>query len=216
VARVEIVQLELGRQHPPLNLANLLARARRESIADMTKTMMFVAILLATGGVAQAGGQSGSFGAGAEVDLNGVGGLSGSYDGGKFDADAFLGYRRYDIGGGMSDSLTEVGARVFFHVHSTALSDFGIGGGFALASVPGGGMGAPRTTPVFLEPGFQIRLFLSSNVALSFMGGMSIGLNSDATTSLLVGGQSIGGSATDFGGGTLVFHGGAGVHYYFF
>ena len=175
----------------------------------MTKTSVFVVLLLAAGGVAEAGGQSGSFGAGAEADLNGLGGLSASYDGGKFDADAFLGYRRIDTMG-MTDSLTELGARFFYHLHSTAMSDFGIGGGLALASVPS----MPRTTPIFLEPGFQIRLFLASNVALSFMGGLSIGLGDADVTQL--NGQTIGGSASDFGGGFIVFNAGAGIHYYFF
>ena len=175
----------------------------------MMKTTMFVAFLLAAGGVAHAGGQSGSFGVGAEADLNGLGGLSASYDGGKFDADAFLGYRRVDVMG-QTNSLTELGGRFFFHLHSTAMSDFGLGGGLALASVPG----MTRTTPIYLEPAFQIRLFLASNVALSFMGGLSIGLGDADVTQL--NGQGVGGSAADFGGGNVVFNGGAGIHYYFF
>ena len=179
----------------------------------MTKTTLFVALLLAAGGVAHAGGQSGSFGVGVEGDLNGLGGLSASYDGGKFDADAFLGYVHFDEGGGMSTSLTEVGGRFFYHLHSTAMSDFGVGGGLALASVPGG-MGAARSTPIFLEPGFQIRLFLASNVALSFMGGLSIALGDARVTQLA--GQSLGNSALDFGGGIVALSGVAGVHYYFF
>lgn len=176
----------------------------------MTKTSVLVVLLLAAGGVAHAGGQTGSFGVGVEGDLNGLTGLSGSYDGGKFDADAFLGYLRVDVGMGNTDSLTELGGRFFYHIHSTAMSDFGIGGALALASVPT----MPRTTPIFLEPGFQIRLFLASNVALSFMGGLSIGVGDAKTTQLA--GQTIGGPVIDFGGGVVSLAGAAGIHYYFF
>ena len=57
-----------------------------------------------------------------------------------------------------------------------------------------------RDTSLFLEPGFQIRLFVASNVALSFNAGLVIGAL-DAP-----GGFALTGNVT----------GGAGVHYYFF
>ena len=180
----------------------------------MTKTTMFVAILLASGGVAQAGGQSGSFGLGAEAELNGIGGVSANYDAGKFHAGAMFGFRRVDQGG-QANTETDIGARFYFHIHSTAMSDFGVGGMLGIASVPvGGGMGGnpTRQTDVFLEPGFQIRLFVASNVALSFAAGLSIGL-SDATTTAIAG-QGIGISTSTRQ--SIGLDGGAGVHYYFF
>ena len=60
-------------------------------------------------------------------------------------------------------------------------------------------------TLLFIEPAFQIRAFLASNVALSFTGGFSIGA-ADASD-LVIGGQVTGidGQVTGM----------AGVHYYF-
>lgn len=180
----------------------------------MSKTHILVAALvLGTAGAARAGGQSGSIGVGAEAELNGIGGVSVNYDAGKFHAGAMLGYRRIDQGGN-TDSETDFGARFYFHVHSTAMSDFGVGAALGIASVPVmGGMGTTnRQTDVFLEPGFQIRLFVSSNVALSFTAGLSLGL-SDATTTAIAGqGVGISTSTRD----RIGLEGGAGVHYYFF
>ena len=77
------------------------------------------------------------------------------------------------------------------------MSDFSIGGGLGIQSQnnpdPAG-----RDTNLFLEPSFQIRAFIASNVALSFTGGISIG-TIDASEVRILGD----------------FNGGAGVHYYF-
>jgi hypothetical protein len=181
----------------------------------MTKTYMATLLMvLGTAAPSYAGGQAGSIGVGAEAELNGVGGVSVNYDAGKFHVGAMLGYRRIEPAGGTSQSETDVGFRGYFHVHSTAMSDFGIGGNIGIASVPvQNGMGMTnRETDVFLEPSFQIRLFVASNVALSFTGGLSIGLGDATTTS--IGGQGLGLSTNTrnpFG-----IEGGAGVHYYFF
>ncbi|HEY1554619.1 MAG TPA: hypothetical protein VGF94_07260 [Kofleriaceae bacterium] len=163
---------------------------------------MIAAVLLIASGSAFAGGQADTIGLGAEADIAGVAGVSVAYDAGKFDVDGLLGYRRVDPGGGAPvDSTYDFGARFFYHVHATALSDFGIGGGLGLASVPnmaGGG----RQTDLYLEPAFQIRLFIASNVALSFSAGVSIAV-ADANTSVIT------------GQGT-VLDGGAAIHYFFF
>lgn len=179
----------------------------------MTKTSLLVAaVLAASAGVASAGGQAGSLGVGAEYQLSGLGGGSVNYDAGQFHVGGFLGF--FDPAG-PDNTLFEIGARFYYHLHSTAMSDFGLGGGFGLASVPvGGGMNNNRDTDVFLEPGFQIRVFLASNVALSFTGGLVIGLIDASNVAITA--QGVGGSAVDFGAGNIVFNAGAGVHYYFF
>ena len=178
-------------------------------------TLLTAALVMATSGLAQAGGQEGTIGVGAEFQMNGlVGGPSLNYDAGKFHAGAMFGFRRVDQGG-QANTETDIGARFYFHIHSTAMSDFGVGGMLGIASVPvGGGMGGnpTRQTDVFLEPGFQIRLFVASNVALSFAAGLSIGL-SDATTTAIAG-QGIGISTSTRQ--SIGLDGGAGVHYYFF
>jgi hypothetical protein len=177
------------------------------------KCLLATAFLAATAATGHAGGQSGTIGVGAEYELSGLGGLSVNFDGGNFHVGGFFGYGDVANGPGYT---WDVGGRFFFHLHTTAMADFGIGGGLGVASVPaGGGIGAPtrRTTDLYLEPAFQVRLFIASNVALSFTAGVSIGV-ADANGTVTVGGQGIGGTAL---GGTLAAPtAAAGVHYYFF
>jgi hypothetical protein len=163
----------------------------------MTKNcLLATAFMLAASTAAHAGGQAGALGLGAEYQLNGIGGASLNYDAGQFHVGGFLGFSDPPGGG---NTLFNVGARFFYHVHKTAMSDFGVGGGFGLSSVPGMGMGGNRATNVYLEPSFQIRLFVASNVALSFTAGIVIGVV-DAST------FAVTGQPTAL----------AGVHYYFF
>lgn len=153
-------------------------------------------LLLASAGSALAGGQPGSLGVGAEVGLNGLtGGASLNYDTGQFHVGGFL---RFEDGGGDDDTDISLGGRFYWHIHSTAMADFGIGGGLGFLSVDNG-PDVDRSSLLFFEPGFQIRAFVASNVALSFTGGFSIGLVD--TEGALIDGQ---------------LTAGAGVHYYFF
>jgi len=147
-------------------------------------------------GTALAGGSEGSIGVGAEYQLSGLGSLSGSYDVGQFHVGGFLGFQD---GGGTDDTDIDLGARFYYHVHSTPQSDFGVGGSFGLRFDADGNANTDNATLLFIEPGLQIRAFVASNVALSFTAGLSLGLI-DAN------GVSIGGAPV----------GGAGVHYYFF
>jgi hypothetical protein len=153
---------------------------------------------MAASGLAHAGGQSGSIGVGAEFQLSGIGGASLTYDAGDFHVGGLIGFGDNVP---MSANYFEVGARFFYHLHSTAMADFGIGGNLGVASVDVMGM-ADRATLVYLEPGVQIRLFLAANVALSFTTGVSIGtIDADGVT---ISGQNTG---VNFAGG---------IHYYFF
>ena len=159
--------------------------------------MLFV---MATAGVASAGGSEGSIGVGAEQQLSGTGGASFNYDGGKFHVGAFLGLNDPD---GADNTDFTVGARFYYHVASTAMSDFSIGGSVGILSDatpnPIPGMDGTRDTKLYIEPGFQIRAFVASNVALSFSGGIVIRALDDS------------GVAVD-----AQLTAGAGVHYYFF
>lgn len=169
----------------------------------MKNKLMLVSGLAVLGlgaGTAFAGGSEGSLGIGAESQLNpvlgtfGLSGVSASYDMGQFHVGGFLGFTDDD---GADNTNIGLGGRFYYHLHSTAMSDFSIGG-----SVGVGFLGAPGDadqTIVFIEPGFQIRAFVASNVALSFSGGLVLGA-ADAD------GLAILGDLT----------GGAGVHYYFF
>ena len=176
----------------------------------MKTTTVLAALLLATG-TAYAGGQDGSIGAGVEfqqqpftlftgggvVISTPIGGPSLNYDAGKFHVGGFLGLS--DPGGAGNTDIA-FGARFYYHVHSTAMSDFGVGAGLGIFDYDTGpGANEGRRTLVYLEPGIQIRAFIASNVALSFTAGLSIGA-ADAD------GVSLSGQAT----------GAAGIHYYFF
>ncbi len=149
-------------------------------------------------GTASAGGSKGSLGVGGEVQLNGLlGGVSANYDLGEFHLGGFLGFAD---GGGEDDTDVALGGRFFYHVHSTAMADFGIGGSFGIGLIGDETPGVDENlTLVFIEPGFQIRAFVASNVALSFSGGLTLGV-ADAD-GVLVNAQATGS---------------AGVHYYFF
>ncbi|TMQ18527.1 MAG: hypothetical protein E6J90_19970 [Deltaproteobacteria bacterium] len=148
------------------------------------KQILFAAmIVFATAGTASAGGVPGSIGVGAELELSNLGGVSANYDAGRFHVGGFIGFN--DPSGASNETL-DIGGRFFFHIASTATSDFSIGGGLGIESAnhpqPQG-----RTTALFLEPG-----------ALSFTGGLSIG-TVDASSVKITGD----------------FTGTAGVHYYF-
>jgi hypothetical protein len=161
----------------------------------MKKTLLAAMMVFASAGTASAGGQPGSIGIGAELQLSNLGGVSANYDAGKFHVGGFLGFTDPT---GASNETFDIGGRFFYHIASTATSDFSVGGGIGIQTV---NHPAPqdRSNSVFIEPGFQIRAFIVSNVALSFTGGLSIGTG-DADTNLKITGD---------------FTGTAGVHYYF-
>lgn len=136
----------------------------------MKHALIVATLISCTAGVARAGGQAGSIGVGAEFQLSGIGGLSANYDAGKFHVGGFLGI--FDPAG-PNNTVVDIGGRFFYHIASTGSSDFGLGGSLGFRTDhdnAGNGI-----TEVFLEPGFQIRLFVVPNVALSFSGGIEIG-----------------------------------------
>jgi hypothetical protein len=177
----------------------------------MMKTRLFAAlvVMVASAGVANAGGQTGTIGAGVEAQINGAGGASMNYDAGDFHVGAFLGF--HDPGGSNDDSLL-LGGRFFYHLHSTAMSDFGLGGTLGIVS-QNNDPPVDRETYLYIEPSFQIRAFVTSNVALSFNAGVVIGVMDADNVDF--GGQLVGGGVSVAGMGISI-SGGAGIHYYFF
>jgi hypothetical protein len=174
----------------------------------MRKNIMLATIfVLAATAPALAGGSEGTIGVGAEFGLplaidgalqsNPTGGASVNYDAGRFHVGGFLGF--HDEGGNDDTDYT-FGARFYFHVHDTTLSDFSVGGMIGFFSQDDRNpMVNDRESQVYFEPGIQIRAFVSNNVALSFTAGISFGLG-DAN------GANLGGQLQGLGG----------VHYYFF
>ncbi len=173
----------------------------------MLKHLVGLAIVVAPG-VALANIPN-SIGVGVEAQINGTGGIAVSYDAGKFDTGGFFGL----VDPGVTGSATsyQIGGRFFYHVHSTATADFGVGGSIGLDSErPAPNVG--RDDLVFLEPGFQIRWFAAPNLALSFAAGISIGV-ADAT-GVVIAGQSVSFSTQgiDMSAAGVA---GAGIMYYF-
>jgi hypothetical protein len=158
-------------------------------------TLLATCIVLATAGTAAAGGSKGSLGVGAEYQLRGLGGVSMNYDLGEFHLGGWVGFAD---GGGEDDTDFQFGGRFYYHVHSTAMADFGIGGSFGVG-ILNAAPGPDSSTQVFIEPGFQIRAFVAANVALSFTGGLTLGV-ADADGVSVTAGPVVSG----------------GVHYYFF
>jgi hypothetical protein len=172
----------------------LHAIASRVSIPRMKKILLAAMFMLASVGTASAGGQPGSIGIGAEFQISGIGGLSANYDTGRFHVGGFLGF--FDPAG-PDNTTIDIGGRFFFHIASTAMSDFSLGGGLGIQSLDAPGA-TDRQTNLFLEPSFQIRAFIASNVALSFTGGIEIGAVDASELNI-----------------TGAINGEAGVHYYF-
>jgi hypothetical protein len=158
-------------------------------------------IVLGLAGSAHAGGQAGSIGVGAEYQLSGIGGLSVVYDAGLFHVGGMIGF---DDPTGADNTVFQLAGEFYYHVHHSAFADFGLGGSLGFSSDPVVGMNGmvTRHTNVYLEPGFQIRAFLSSNVALSATAGLVIG-TVDASE-VQITGQNVGAA------------GGVGIHYYFY
>ena len=177
----------------------------------MMKIGFFASVLvMAATGAANAGGQEGTVGVGAEYQINGAGGASLNYDAGAFHIGGFLDFHDPE---GANNTTFMMGARFYYHVHSTAMADFGVGVGLGFVSVPPPPGDSERLLGVYIEPGVQTRLFVASNVALSFTTGLVIGVV-DAG-GVAVTGQGVAGSIVNLGPG-IGFTGGAGVHYYFF
>lgn len=169
----------------------------------MKKILLAGCILAATAGTAAAGGSEGSVGVGGEfltlpaglLGSFGVGGPSINYDAGAFHVGGAL---MLIDPGGPDNTVLGVGGRFYYHAHSTALADFGVGGTLTFLNEQNPDPDDADNL-VFIEPGIQVRAFLATNVALSFSAGFLIGA-ADADGVALIAGPV----------------GGAGFHYYFF
>lgn len=163
----------------------------------MKKILFTAASLCALTAPALAGGSEGSLGVGAESQLSGLSGVSASYDMGQFHVGGFLGFTD---DGGEDDTDVTLGGRFYYHLHSTAMADFSVGGSFGIGLIGDRTPGVDNSaTVVYIEPGFQIRAFITSNVALSFTGGISIGTGDADDQAFVAQTNAL-----------------AGVHYYFF
>src|SRR5262245_54605711 len=113
------------------------------------------------------------------------------YDAGIFHIEGLFGLTSQPNPG--TDRTTEwiFGAGGWYHLHRGASSDFSLGGVIAIdyLSAPGG-----SATLTALEPGIQVRTFLTPNVAVHARGGLSILLGDTAPgggANFYLGGQPV-------------------------
>ena len=118
-------------------------------------------------------------GVGAAAFLSGIGGAQVDYDTAMWDVDALLGFDDRSTGGNNNSSQTVIqfGVRGWYHLHHGSSSDFSVGGGVGLDHITGGG--GPNRTAVLFEPGVRARAFITSNVAVHAVLGLSISVGDD-------------------------------------
>jgi hypothetical protein len=111
----------------------------------------------------------GPWGFGGIAYLAGPAGLSVAFDPGPWHIDTLIGAS----GGGNRDNVFQVGGRFWYHLATAGSADFSVGGG--LSYEHRNPVGAPPAqNNLFIEPGALIRIFLTSNVALSASTGFVI------------------------------------------
>jgi hypothetical protein len=132
----------------------------------------------------------GQFGLGIADTLGGPTGLNGVFDAGVWHAELTMG-----LSSSNSTSRIDLAGHGWFHLHTGASSDFSVGGGLSMDRLdppgdrPAGG-GSNAVTTIGIDLGFQIRAFLTANVAISATGGLSV-LTGDGD-GFVFGGQPIG------------------------
>jgi hypothetical protein len=143
-------------------------------------------------------GSGAGLGIGAASYVSGMAGPQAVYDAGAWHAELMLGFEHH-AGGGMnppSINTFDLGLGGWWHLHAGDRSDFSVGGnlGFMVASAsPGGSANA-----VVIEPGVQVRVFFTDNVAASGRVSLPIVFGDD------VGAPYVGGLSEHWGlGGQL-------------
>jgi hypothetical protein len=133
---------------------------------------------------AATGGGNG-LGIGAAAFLSGIGGALVNYDEAIWDIEGILSFSDQRTGGSGSPRNTtlEIGARGWYHLHHGSNSDFSVGGGFGVQHSSAG----PGSTATLIEPGVRARAFITSNVAIHAMVGLSLVLGDNAANNNNVG-----------------------------
>jgi len=99
------------------------------------------------------------------------------YDAGPWHAELMLGFEHHALTPMNSLNTFDIGLGGWWHLHAGDRSDFSVGGnlGFMVASPSNGASG----NAVVLEPGIQVRVFVTDNVAFSARVGLPIVFGDD-------------------------------------
>jgi len=116
------------------------------------------------------GGQG--IGVGASAFLSGTAAVQVDYDAAAWDIEGMFSFADRDTGAnGASRTYLQAGARGWFHLHHGASSDFSVGGGVGILHASDAG---PSITTTLIEPGVRARVFVTPNVAVHAVLGLSI------------------------------------------
>ena len=152
------------------------------SIAIRKVVVCLGALLVTVGAARSAGAQTpppppppsggNGIGLGASAFLSGLAGVQVDYDTYAWDVEGLFAFADRDTGNNMSRTYLQAGVRGWFHLHHGSSSDFSVGGGLGFLNASGGGMNSATTT--LIEPGVRARVFVTPNVAVHAMLGLSI------------------------------------------
>jgi len=111
-------------------------------------------------------------GVGASAFLSGAAAVQVDYDTSAWDIEGMFSFADRDNGdGGRSRTYLQAGARGWFHLHHGSSSDFSVGGGIGILHASDAG---PSVTTTLIEPGVRARVFVTPNVAVHAVLGLSI------------------------------------------
>ena len=149
-------------------------------------------------------GDNPGLGIGAAAFVSGLAGPQVAYDFGVWHVEGLLGFDHRDIGGAPNppgQTTFDFGVSGWYHLHVGENSDFSVGGGFGFVNLsrsPGGSANA-----TVLEPGIQVRAFITPNVALHGRVGISFVFGDD--TGILTPHVGLGGELVNGFGFTYYF-----------
>lgn len=111
-------------------------------------------------------------GVGASAFLSGLAGVQVDYDQYAWDVEGVFAFADRDQGNNRNRTSLEAGVRGWYHLHHGSSSDFSVGGGIGIVNASGGGPASATAT--LIEPGVRARAFITSNVAIHAVLGLSI------------------------------------------
>jgi hypothetical protein len=124
-------------------------------------------------------------GVGVQAFLGGPAGVSLTYDPGNFRIDGIL---AFGLQSADPDDIVQLtlAARALFPLHETAVSDFSLGGGLQMDYFSAGDSDVDITLAALA----QIRMFVTTNVAISVTAGLGFVLDGDdGDNTIFLGGQ---------------------------